>query len=353
MAKEEDVGIIGGVSVGLPILMTMGAFLSVALYNVIELNFLIFAVFKQRKGLYFWSLIFATWGIAPHAIGFTIKFFQVIHINVLSSAVIGFGWVFMVTGQSLVLYSRLHLVLQDKRKIRWVLYLIIFDAIVIHCPVIVLALGSEFTQAVPFVRSFVIYDKIQIVVFSVQEAIISAIYIYETARLLQQNNKYGDRYNQGTLRKLLAHLIFVNVMVVALDVTLLAVQFSGHYEIQTTYKTAVYSVKLKIEFSVLNRLVQFVTNKRSISGSIHLKTFTSSKKTGSSTFAVDHGSLVKMDDESQSSKKRPELVVGEISITCPTIEMRTKCSDQLIVANCAAVGSMNFADHITYRLTVE
>jgi hypothetical protein len=314
MAKEEDVGVIGGVNVGLPILMTMGAFLSIALYNVIELNFLIFAVFKQRKGLYFWSLIVATWGIVPHAIGFTIKFFQVININVLSCAIVGFGWVCMVTGQSVVLYSRLHLVVQDKRKIRWVLYMIIFDAIVIHCPVIVLALGSELTQAVPFVRGFMIYEKIQIMVFSVQEAIISAIYIYETVRLLQQSNKYGDRHNQGALRKLLAHLIFANVMVVALDVTLLAVEFSGHYEIQTTYKTAVYSVKLKIEFSVLNRLVQFVTNKRGSSGSIHLDTFTSNKKTGSSTFAVDHGSLVKTDDELQLFRKKPELVVRENSI---------------------------------------
>ncbi|KAH7343090.1 hypothetical protein BKA66DRAFT_448279 [Pyrenochaeta sp. MPI-SDFR-AT-0127] len=270
MAKEEDVGLIGGVNVGLPILMTMGAFLAIALYNVIELTFLIFATFKQRNGIYFWSIIVATWGITPHTIGFIFKFFQVITVNVISSSIVGFGWVCMVTGQSLVLYSRLHLVVQGKRRIRWVLYMILFDAIVVHCPVIVLALVSESMQAAPFIRGFMLYDKIQIVVFSVQETIISAIYIYETVRLLEQSNRHGDRRNQGPLRKLLAHLIFVNVVVVILDITLLAVQFSGLYMIQTTYKTAVYSVKLKIEFSILNRLVQIVTGRRSPSGNFHL-----------------------------------------------------------------------------------
>ncbi|KAH8701353.1 hypothetical protein GQ44DRAFT_665060, partial [Phaeosphaeriaceae sp. PMI808] len=257
--------------------MTMGAFLAIALYNVIELTFLIFATFKKRNGMYFWSLIIATWGIAFHSIGYIAKFFQVITINVLSSCIIAVGWTCMVTGQSLVLYSRLHLIVQDKRWIRWVLYMIVFDAIVMHCPVIILALASASTRSPRFIRVFVLYDKIQLVVFSVQETIISAIYIYHTVRFLGQSDKHGDRNDQKRLRNLLAHLILVNIIVVVLDITLLAVQFSGHFEIQTTYKTAVYSVKLKIEFSVLNRLAQFVTDRRTIDGNFHLNTFASSK----------------------------------------------------------------------------
>ncbi|PVI07355.1 hypothetical protein DM02DRAFT_497150, partial [Periconia macrospinosa] len=233
------------------ILMTMSAFLSIALYNVLELTFLVFTTFKKRTGLYFWSVNIANWGIAPHAIGFIFKFFQVININLLSSAIVAVGWVCMVTGQSLVLYSRLHLLVRDKKKIRLVLYMIIVNVIVMHCPVIVLALGSEATHSPRFVNAFVTYDKVQIVVFFVQEAIISGIYIYYTVRLRRQ----GDVQN-APLRKLLSHLIFVNVVVMVLDITLLGTQFAGHYEIQTTYKTAVYSVKLKIEFSVLNRMVK-------------------------------------------------------------------------------------------------
>ncbi|CAN9441590.1 unnamed protein product [Alternaria alternata] len=89
MAKEEDVGVVGGVNASFPILMTMVAFLSIALYNVIELTFLVFAIFKKRSGLYFWSFVVATWGIAPHAVGFILKFFQVTTLDLLSSAIVG------------------------------------------------------------------------------------------------------------------------------------------------------------------------------------------------------------------------------------------------------------------------
>ncbi|KAH7083904.1 hypothetical protein FB567DRAFT_94262 [Paraphoma chrysanthemicola] len=300
MVKEEDVGIVGGVNVGLPILMTMVAFLSIGLYNVIELTFLIFAIFKRRKGLYFWSLLVATWGIVPHALGFVFKFFEVLSIPTISSAIVGLGWPCMVTGQSLVLYSRLHLVAQHQRTLRWVLGMIVFNAITIHIPVIALALTSEATQSARIIRVFMIFDKVQLVVFFVQEAIISIIYIYETIRLLGN----GDQPNGRPLRKLLGHLLLVNAVVLILDATLVVTQFTGYYLIQTTYKTAVYSVKLKIEFSVLNRLVQIVKSKRGgpdclSSNSIALRTWTSSKI---AQFGPSKGdqSFTRMDDNDSS-----------------------------------------------------
>ncbi|KAK7177838.1 hypothetical protein PSPO01_16111, partial [Paraphaeosphaeria sporulosa] len=152
------------------------------LYKAIELNFLIFAIFKRRKGVYFWSLLVATWGIVPHAIGFIFKFFRVISLPVLSSALVALGWPCMVTGQSLVLYSRLHLVVKNKRKIRWVLYIIIFHAVVLHFPVIALALSAEATHSNRIIRVFTTYDKVQIVIFFIQEVIVFIIYIYETRR---------------------------------------------------------------------------------------------------------------------------------------------------------------------------
>jgi hypothetical protein len=305
MAQNEDVGIVGGVNVGLPILMTMAAFLAIALYNVIEVTFLIFAVFKQWKGLYFWSFIIATWGIAPHGLGFVLKFFQVTSIDLLSSAIVGIGWGCMVTGQSVVLYSRLHLVVRDKTRIRWVLYMIIFDGVILGCPLFILAMGANSKDSTRFLATFLLYDKIQIVVFCVQESIISLIYIYETVHLLG----LGDKKSGGPLRKLLRHLIWVNVVVLIFDISLLAVQFSGHYEIQTTYKTAVYSIKLKLEFSVLNRLVGMVKHKDLLSNqlsqsnrSLSLNTWTGSKKTQFSTSSGGPGTFVKMDENSSASK---------------------------------------------------
>jgi uncharacterized membrane protein YesL len=69
------------------------------------------------------------------------KFFQVWKNNYVSVAFITIGWYAMVTGQSLVLYSRLHLVVHDKQRIKWVLYMIIIDVFLFHVPTTVLTFG--------------------------------------------------------------------------------------------------------------------------------------------------------------------------------------------------------------------
>jgi hypothetical protein len=315
MGKVQDSGVVGGVNVGLPILMTMGAFLTIALYNIIELTLLIFTTFRQRKGLYFWSMLVATWGIAPHGVGFIFKFFQVVTSDMVSAVIIGIGWACMVIGQSVVLYSRLHLIVQDERRTRWVLYMITFNAVAIGCPLFVMALGANSRLSVRFLSPFLILDKVQIVLFSVQEGIISGIYIYETIRLLG----FGGNRRDMRIRKLLTHLIIVNVVVLIFDITLIATQFSGHYEIQTTYKTAVYSVKLKIEFSVLNRLIHVVKDDRRVDGNLPLDTFKGSKKTKPRTLPGRRSSFVRMDDidraekdEEESSTRRSKVVVEEL-----------------------------------------
>jgi hypothetical protein len=72
----------------------------------------------------------------------------------------------MVTGQSGVLWSPLHLLVigaGDVTTIRWTKYMIIIDAIILHVPTTVLAFGSNGTAT--FIRGFNVYEKVQMVVF--------------------------------------------------------------------------------------------------------------------------------------------------------------------------------------------
>ncbi|KAH7063575.1 hypothetical protein B0J12DRAFT_562088 [Macrophomina phaseolina] len=235
----------------------MAGFLAIAFYNVVELFVIIFATFKQRSGLYFWSFIVATVGIFPHTLGFVLKFFGVLSESLwwLSTGMVAIGFPAMVTGQSIVLYSRLHLVVRDLRKLRWILFIIIFNGVVFSTPLIILAFGANSPNPAPFLGVFTVWDKIQIAVFAVQEIFLSVIYIWETTKLLGPT----PMSNQA-LRKILHHLIAVNAIVLAFDITLLGVQYSNLYEIQTCYKSAVYSIKLKLEFSVLNNLINVIKN---------------------------------------------------------------------------------------------
>jgi hypothetical protein len=90
---------------------------SISLYNAIELLLLIFVTFKKWGGFYFWSLLIASFGNIPYSLGYLISYFHltVFPVGLTFSNV---GWWMMVTGQSFVLYSRLHLVLSERRILR-------------------------------------------------------------------------------------------------------------------------------------------------------------------------------------------------------------------------------------------
>src|SRR3569833_3839484 len=65
--------------------------------------------------------------------------------------------------------------------------------------------------------------------------------------------------SRGNARKLMKHLVLVNINIVVLDITILGLEYAGQIQLQTAYKGLVYSVKLKLEISILNRLVELTT----------------------------------------------------------------------------------------------
>ena len=144
----DNNGITGGINTTLPIAMTISAFSAIAFYNALELNIMIWMTFKRHSGVYFYSLLASSWGIVIYQLAFLMKFFQVWKNDYVSVALITVGWYAMVTGQSLVLYSRLHLVVHDRRKIRWVLYMICIDVVLFHFPTTVMTFGVCFTLSI-------------------------------------------------------------------------------------------------------------------------------------------------------------------------------------------------------------
>lgn len=119
--------------------MVIAAFRAVAWVNTIELQARIWLTFNRYTGLYFWSLLLSSLGCAFHALGFLFLDFRLIKNANAVGVMIGVSWWCMVTGQALVLYSRLHLVVRDRRKIRWVLAMIITNFFILHLPIMLLS----------------------------------------------------------------------------------------------------------------------------------------------------------------------------------------------------------------------
>ncbi|KAI3280689.1 hypothetical protein DTO003C3_9381 [Penicillium roqueforti] len=81
------------------------------------------------------------------------------------------------------------------------------------------------------------------------DLVICGFYIYEAIRALKCIIRIRGRNG----RKVIIYLLWVNVLVVALNILLLLTEYKLH-DIQVSFKTVVYSIKLKLEFSMLNRL---------------------------------------------------------------------------------------------------
>ncbi|KAI0422317.1 hypothetical protein F5X98DRAFT_149004 [Xylaria grammica] len=256
-------------TISLPIAMILAGFFAISAYNGLEIYVYIFRTFRRHRGLYFWSTVCANTGILIQSTSSLLRFFAVAPAGPMS-VVIDIGWWMMVTGQSLVLYSRLHLVIGDQRKLRWLLYTIIGVFVLVQVPVGAIFIVNNYyggpDMETPVTAAFDGMEKSQLVILALQEAILSGLYVYEWSSMRKQMEITKGR----KVRTLFHELVWLFVVVFALDVSLIIIQFANLFQIQTTYKPVVYSIKLKLEFFVLNNLVYLVSSRGSSQHDIEL-----------------------------------------------------------------------------------
>lgn len=137
---------------------------------------------------------------------------------------------------------------RKQQTLRLVLAMIIFDALVLHIPMIVFTYGSNSPSANHWTGIFNVYERLQLTWFCVQETIISTIYITATVRLL------GSIYHSMT-RTIMFQLVLINCICIGMDVVLIALEYSNYYVGEAALKGMIYAIKLKLEFAVLNQLM--------------------------------------------------------------------------------------------------
>ncbi|GAM88261.1 hypothetical protein ANO11243_062940 [Dothideomycetidae sp. 11243] len=251
------------------ILRAMVAFSAIAWYNSVELIFLICFRFKKWRGLYFWSLMVTSWAIVIYQIGSYGRMTNAIPDKpVIMATLTNIGWIVMVTGESLVLYSRLHLLSQHRLLLRFVLWGILINSFVCYVPTTVLDYSSNIVHPgnPVYTNGYSIMERIQMTLLTIQEIAISAIYLVEAYKFLNISFTTDKRS-----RNIMYELSAINVIIIVLDIALLTVAQLDYFQIEVTLKGLVYSIKLKLELGVLSRLVHIVSG--SNSGLHHTPTF--------------------------------------------------------------------------------
>ncbi|KAJ5301627.1 hypothetical protein N7508_006490 [Penicillium antarcticum] len=223
-------------------MFAIGAFMAV------DVALSTFNQFKRYRGLYFWSLQVASWGIVLHGVPAQMRYAQLAS-NISVAAPFVLGWWCMVQGQAVVLYSRLHLVVPDVRHIRWVLWMIIANFTILSVPMTALFLCQNVGTNPQCTKPAEILDKIQLCGFALQDLLICVIYICPALGALKPI--FAMKGREG--KRVIIQLIIINVIVVVLNISLVVIGFKLPF-ITVGYKTVVYAIKLKLEFYILTKL---------------------------------------------------------------------------------------------------
>ncbi|XMA12835.1 hypothetical protein WAI453_005626 [Rhynchosporium graminicola] len=229
----------------------IAAVCAIAYWMSIEVLVLVYVTFKRHAGIYFWSIIFTTIGIILQTTGYILLSFENTWPVILVVVICKIGWIMNVTGFSIVLWSRLHLVVRSQRILKWLLVIILIDGLVCHTPIAVFEFGLMTRNHNTYYRPMQIMERIQQTVFTIQETIMSCLYIYHTRKFL----KIG--YPMQT-RKVVGLLLLVQLLVIALDVILTLFDYTDKFTLKCTVHPLVYAIKLKLEFIVLNQLQSLV-----------------------------------------------------------------------------------------------
>lgn len=235
---------------------------SISWYNSLELLLMVTTKFKTWKSLLFISLMVSSFGVIPYFVGFLIEYFAVgpFWLAMLLSTV---GWIALITGSSVVLYSRLGLIVSNQSILKFVKWMIITTATIFHISVTVVQYGQTYSdRREAFHRGLFYLEKIQMTGFCIQEFIISGIYLWQTLKLLKVIRKKG-------IRKVMIELFLINCFIVVGDIALLVLEYSGERTMERTWKGFVYSVKLKLEFAILSKLIDLVqASQRTLSNAL-------------------------------------------------------------------------------------
>ncbi|KAK4223421.1 hypothetical protein QBC38DRAFT_517059 [Podospora fimiseda] len=260
----------------LPMSMTIAAFAGISWYIGAEINTSLFILFKRRSGLYFWSCALASWGVILQPLFIILADFQ-LWTNLMGAIIcIYLTWLIMVVPQSWLLYSRLHLIVHNDVFLKWLRVVLVVNSILFSVPTIVLGTIAQATKINPgLFRINLAWDRVQLTVFFVQETALSLLYIWQARKYLRNSSLLSQPYLSETnpaddpnnssppkaspeTKQVLNHLVMSNILVIALDIALLGVQYADLFYLQGAFKPCVYGVKLKVEFAILNRLLDMV-----------------------------------------------------------------------------------------------
>ena len=231
------------------------AFFSIAIWLALDLIFQIHITFRRWGGLYYWSVLVTSIGVGIHATSLIIKLHVALSIteDIGTTVLTKAGDVLTQTGFSLVLYSRLNLVMRTQKQIylKWILIFILVGCFLTQTPTVVITLGVNTRTSTEWFQHARVAEKFVVLWFTLLELSLSTIYTYHTGRLARNSAILAERSawrSQATTkmrRNLLVFMIVAQIVTFVFDLALVVlVMLELSYKV--IFMPFFYGVKLKV-----------------------------------------------------------------------------------------------------------
>ncbi|KAL8868545.1 MAG: hypothetical protein Q9174_004922 [Haloplaca sp. 1 TL-2023] len=228
------------------------AFIGITLFVCFETLLEIYRVFKKRQGLYFWALLAGVISSAVNIIAMTLKYLAELQgIWPLYTLMALVSWTVFTLAHFLVLYSRLHLVVESPKIQRWVLYLTLFCAIFFLLPCWIVVWGGwnpEMSITEKWSPSEGIVERFSQLGVTLAECFVSGVYINALVRLL----RFKPTVRQ---RRVFVDLVYVSVITITLDIVAVLMVYLNQTGMSHPIQAFSYAIKFRLEFVVLNQLM--------------------------------------------------------------------------------------------------
>jgi hypothetical protein len=159
------------------------------------------------------------------------------------------GWILLTFGFALVLYSRLHLIVDNPKGLKGLCF-VLFVIVVTYLPSHILTLVAG--QGLLGVNGYHVASHLGII-FNIEETLLSSLYIYLFFKFMRDSTPEM----RMRMKSFFYLLVLAQVFIFICDVILTTLAYVRLDLLTSIAIPFIYTVKLKAEFVVLNRLVRF------------------------------------------------------------------------------------------------
>lgn len=194
-----------------------------------------------------------TWAVVCYVLSFDLWLFTAVGGPGFAGfllVVTPLNWLLITTGFSLVLYSRLHLVISSQRALRAILIVLLG----VSLPIQIMCIVGQANRLGTKAFRIAVYLEI---VFPVIEIALSSLYVYSYCRFVRQSPGAWDKQAVSTFLR----LVLAQGFVVLGEVMLITIWYLDMLLLRVVILPLAYAVKMQVELAVLKRLAK-VTQSR-------------------------------------------------------------------------------------------